>query len=174
MLRAMTVLLVLILLAVIVGGVVVYLRARRNRTAALGDQSARPGGPVDPLADHQGVTDIRTVRAGDMIDYGDQLYFVRGSLRLKEGGYSWSSTSSTTRVGPGCGCRSRRTPTWRSSCGGRPRTSPSRVARRWRSAASPTGVRRTAPPRTSRRARRRSPSAGRWSTSTTRGRTARR
>jgi len=88
MLAAMTeLLLVLILLAVIVGGVVLYLRSRQKRAAAV---QPRPGGPVDPLADHQGVTDIRTVRAGDMIDYGDQLYFVRGSLRLKEGGYSWS------------------------------------------------------------------------------------
>src|SRR5262245_17186932 len=87
MLAPMTeVLLVLIVLAVIAVGVVFYLRSRQRRAAA----PVRPGEPVDPLADHQGVTDIRTVRAGDMIDYGDQLYFVRGSLRLTEGGYSWS------------------------------------------------------------------------------------
>jgi hypothetical protein len=87
MLARMTeVLLVLVLLAVIAVGVVLYLRSRQRRAPV----EARPGKPVDPLADHQGVTDIRTVRAGDMIDYGDQLYFVRGSLRLKEGGYSWS------------------------------------------------------------------------------------
>jgi hypothetical protein len=87
MLAAMTeVLLVLILLALIAVGVVLYVRSRQRRAPV----EERPGKPVDPLADHQGVTDIRTVRAGDMIDYGDQLYFVRGSLRLTEGGYSWS------------------------------------------------------------------------------------
>jgi hypothetical protein len=87
MLAHMTeVLLVLVLFAVITVGVVLYLGSRERRASV----EARPGKPVDPLADHQGVTDIRTVRAGDMIDYGDQLYFVRGSLRLKEGGYSWS------------------------------------------------------------------------------------
>jgi hypothetical protein len=87
MLAGMTeLLLVLILLAVVAVGVVLFLRMRQNRTPAV----AGPGKPVDPLADHQGITDIRTVRAGDMIDYGDQLYFVRGSLRLTEGGYSWS------------------------------------------------------------------------------------
>ena len=87
MLAAMTeLLLVLILLAVVAVGVVFYLRSRQNRKPV----DERPGKPVDPLADHQGVTDIRTVRAGDMIDYGDQLYFVRGSLRLTEGGYTWS------------------------------------------------------------------------------------
>jgi hypothetical protein len=80
-------LLVLIVLVVVGVGVVFYLRARANRRRPVEE---RPGKPVDPLADHQGVTDIRTVRAGDMIDYGDQLYFVRGSLRFKEGGYSWS------------------------------------------------------------------------------------
>lgn len=78
-------LLVLILLAVVGVGVMLWLRTR-----AKNEQAAEQGKPEDPLADHQGVTDIRTVRAGDMIDYGGQLYFVRGSLRNTEGGYSWS------------------------------------------------------------------------------------
>lgn len=83
----MTELLLVLILLVLVGvGVVLFLRARANRQPI----AERPGKPVDPLADHQGVTDIRTVRAGDMIDYADQLYFVRGSLRLTESGYSWS------------------------------------------------------------------------------------
>jgi hypothetical protein len=87
MLAGMTeVLLILLLLAVVAVGVVLYLRSKAKRTPV----DERPGKPIDPLADHQGVTDIRTVRAGDMIDYGDQLYFVRGSLRLTEGGYTWS------------------------------------------------------------------------------------
>jgi hypothetical protein len=79
-------LLVIVLLAVIV---LIILGVQRTRRA--NRQAAAPARkPEDPLADHQGVTDIRTVRAGDMIDYMDQLYFVRGSLRLTEGGYSWS------------------------------------------------------------------------------------
>ncbi len=87
MLAGMELLLVLILVAVIAVGVVLYLRSKKDRKPV----AERPGKPVDPLAeDHQGVTDIRTVRAGDMIDYGDQLYFVRGSLRLTESGYTWS------------------------------------------------------------------------------------
>jgi Domain of unknown function (DUF4178) len=80
-------LLVLILLALIGVGVVLWQRARAKRRPVAAEAQAKP---VDPLADHQGVTDIRTVRAGDMIDYGDKLYFVRGSLRLTESGYSWS------------------------------------------------------------------------------------
>jgi len=80
-------LLVLILLAVVVVGVLVWQRSRAARKPVVAET---PGKPVDPLADHQGVTDIRTVRAGDMIEYADKLYFVRGSLRLTESGYSWS------------------------------------------------------------------------------------
>ncbi|OLF08164.1 hypothetical protein BLA60_25245 [Actinophytocola xinjiangensis] len=80
-------LLVLILLAVVVVGVLVWQRSRADRKPVAAET---PGKPVDPLADHQGVTDIRTVRAGDMIEYADKLYFVRGSLRLTESGYSWS------------------------------------------------------------------------------------
>lgn len=78
-----------IVLIVLVAALVVFLvlRGRANSKPAAPQEPAKP---QDPLADHQGVTDIRTVRAGDMIDYGDQLYFVRGSLRLTEGGYSWS------------------------------------------------------------------------------------
>ncbi|HEY9472448.1 MAG TPA: DUF4178 domain-containing protein [Mycobacteriales bacterium] len=80
-------LLALILLALIaLVAVLVYRMRAANRPPA-----PRPDvGPVDPLRDHEGVTDVRTVRAGDMIDYAGLLYFVRGSLRLTEGGYSWS------------------------------------------------------------------------------------
>jgi uncharacterized protein DUF4178 len=76
---------VLIVLVVVLIGVLV-MRGRANSKPV----EQAPAKPEDPLRDHEGVTDIRTVRAGDMIDYGDQLYFVRGSLRLTEGGYGWS------------------------------------------------------------------------------------
>lgn len=82
----MTALLIVLIVLVVALIVLLVLRARRKAKPA----SQAPAEPKDPLADHQGVTDIRTVRAGDMIDYGDQLYFVRGSLRLTEGGYSWA------------------------------------------------------------------------------------
>ncbi len=82
----MTVLVVVLIVLVAALIVILVLRGRSGGKPA----PQAPEKPADPLADHQGVTDIRTVRAGDMIDYADQLYFVRGSLRLTEGGYSWS------------------------------------------------------------------------------------
>jgi hypothetical protein len=83
------VLVVVLILVVVALIVVLVLRGRAANRAKTAEPQA-PAKPQDPLADHQGVTDIRTVRAGDMIDYGDQLYFVRGSLRLTEGGFTWS------------------------------------------------------------------------------------
>jgi hypothetical protein len=80
-----TVLIVVLIVLVAALIVVLVMRGRSTKPAP-----QAPAKPQDPLADHEGVTDIRTVRAGDMIDYGDQLYFVRGSLRLTEGGYGWS------------------------------------------------------------------------------------
>jgi hypothetical protein len=81
------VVLVVVLIVVVVALVaVLVLRGRANSKPP----AQAPAKPQDPLADHEGVTDVRTIRAGDMVDYGDQLYFVRGSLRLTEGGYRWS------------------------------------------------------------------------------------
>lgn len=84
----MTEFLLVVVLIVVIALIVLIVRRGRQANRRAAPAQARK--PEDPLADHQGVTDIRTVRAGDMIDYLDQLYFVRGSLRLTEGGYSWS------------------------------------------------------------------------------------
>lgn len=75
---------VIALLALI--AVVVVVAVRRSRRVP---PPAAPGPAQDPLAGHEGVTDVRTLRAGDMVDYRGTLYFVRGSLRLTEGGFSW-------------------------------------------------------------------------------------
>lgn len=83
----MEVVLVLVVLALIAVVVVLVMRGRAASRQSV--QESRPE-PKDPLADHEGITDVRTVRAGDMVEYGDTLYFVRGSLRLTEGGSTWS------------------------------------------------------------------------------------
>lgn len=81
----MDVLLVVALVAVsALLGVVAFLAARRSRRVP----PPAPGAPVDPLVSHEGDTDVRALRTGDMVDYQGALYFVRGSLRLTEGGSS--------------------------------------------------------------------------------------
>jgi hypothetical protein len=82
----MDTMLVVVLVAVLaLIALVVWLAMRRSRRVP----SPAPAAPSDPLASHEGVTDVRTLRPGDMVDYRGVLYFVRGSLRLTEGGYSW-------------------------------------------------------------------------------------
>lgn len=76
---------VLLVLLVLVALLVVVLVVRSRRA-----RQEPPRRPEDPLATHSGVTDVRTLQAGDMVDYRDTLYFVRGSLRLTEGGSNWS------------------------------------------------------------------------------------
>ncbi len=80
---AVLVVVVIAVLALIALGVWFAVRRSRTETA-----QSRPS-PADPLASDEGVTDVRTLRAGDMVDYRGTLYFVRGSLRLTEGGYTW-------------------------------------------------------------------------------------
>src|SRR5262245_57551835 len=85
---ALLVLLAVIALALIVliGLLVVVLR-RRGESA----RPAQPPMPRDPFspADQVG-GDPRTLKAGDMIEYLGVRYFVRGSVRMREGGFTWS------------------------------------------------------------------------------------
>jgi hypothetical protein len=83
---AIVILLALILVALIV--LIVVLLRRRSGTQA---QAPAPAVPRDPFAPEDQVAgDPRTLKAGDMVEYLGTRYFVRGSVRLKEGGFTWS------------------------------------------------------------------------------------
>ncbi|MFI0483736.1 DUF4178 domain-containing protein [Actinomadura sp. 9N215] len=85
---AIVILLALILVALIV--LIIVLLRRRSGTARTGPAPA-PAAPRDPFAaEDQVAGDPRTLKAGDMVEYLGTRYFVRGSVRLKEGGYTWS------------------------------------------------------------------------------------
>ncbi|GAA4917104.1 DUF4178 domain-containing protein [Stackebrandtia albiflava] len=81
----------LVVVALAVGAFVVY-KIRRDRREA--DRRARQAAaPKDPFADFD--TDVlrgdpRALKAGDILDTHGETLTVRGSLRLKEGGYHWS------------------------------------------------------------------------------------
>ena len=80
------ILLGLILIALVVL-IVVLLRRRPSASPA----PAAPAAPRDPFAPGDQVTgDPRTLKAGDMVEYLGVRYFVRGSVRLREGGFTWS------------------------------------------------------------------------------------
>jgi hypothetical protein len=89
-----TALLALLLLLLLVAVAVAVALANRRNAAAAGRPPQGTGGPAapaDPFADLGEVAgDPRKLKAGDMVEYLGRRYFVRGSLRLSEGGYSWS------------------------------------------------------------------------------------
>jgi hypothetical protein len=75
---------------------------QRTRAARKRQQTPAAPGPVDPFADAD--TDVlrgdpRRVKAGDMVEAYGKTLAVRGSLHLKEGGYSWSEHFLDTGTG---------------------------------------------------------------------------
>ncbi|WP_267595888.1 DUF4178 domain-containing protein [Carbonactinospora thermoautotrophica] len=79
-------LVVLLLLALIV---LVVILIRQSRKTA--QQAPAAPQPADPFADaYQIAGDPRALKPGDMVEYLGQRFFVRGTLRLREGGYRWS------------------------------------------------------------------------------------
>ncbi|MBB0246450.1 DUF4178 domain-containing protein [Streptomyces alkaliphilus] len=78
---------------------VAALRAARRRPAA---STAGARRPADPFAPEDGVGgDPRTIAAGDLVEYLGERLFVRGSLRLTEGGFTWSEHFLDAMDGPG-------------------------------------------------------------------------
>ncbi|KUP95621.1 hypothetical protein AC529_16600 [Thermobifida cellulosilytica TB100] len=79
-----------ILLAAIAlaAAVVVYLmiRDRKKKPPAL--SAAKP--PQDPFAEQGTQGDPRTIKVGDMLEIGVERVWVRGTLRLSEGGWEWA------------------------------------------------------------------------------------
>lgn len=85
----------LLLTAAVTAIVIIALRARRSRVRPL-------PAPADPFSpDGHTAGDPRTLKAGDMVEYLGERLFVRGSLRLTEGGFSWSEHFLDAMDGPG-------------------------------------------------------------------------
>ncbi|MGW5385899.1 DUF4178 domain-containing protein [Nocardia sp. NPDC003963] len=88
--------LVLLVVVLVVAGIALFLLVRRR------DEPPAPAGPVDPFADKDSDAlrgDPRVLKAGDIVDIFGETYTVRGSLRLKEGGYQWSEHLLDTAKG---------------------------------------------------------------------------
>ncbi|MDE3724359.1 MULTISPECIES: DUF4178 domain-containing protein [Nocardiopsis] len=80
-------LLVIVAVTVAVVAVVYAVRAAKRSTPP----PPRPA-PHDPFANTGDSTagDPRAIKAGDMIDWGTERTWIRGTLRLSEGGYDWA------------------------------------------------------------------------------------
>ncbi|MGI5220445.1 DUF4178 domain-containing protein [Nocardia sp. CA-290969] len=77
----------MLIVVLVVAGIALYLFVKRK------NEQAAPPVPVDPFADKDTDAlrgDPRGLKAGDIVDIFNETFTVRGSLRLKEGGYQWS------------------------------------------------------------------------------------
>lgn len=80
-----TVILLTILIAAAV--ILISLLVRVRKTTA---PSSDPTPLRDPFADSGTQGDPRTIKVGDMLDIGAERVWVRGTLRLSEGGWEWA------------------------------------------------------------------------------------
>lgn len=75
-------------------------KAKRERET----QAAAASTPRDPFASDQNTGgDPAAIKAGDLLEFGNEKYFVRGTLWISEGGYDWAehffqSDDSATRL----------------------------------------------------------------------------
>ncbi|WP_129665531.1 DUF4178 domain-containing protein [Phytoactinopolyspora endophytica] len=83
----MEIVVAIITIVVIAVAVVMIVRALQSRNRSTPAAAA----PRDPFAPEDSTFgDPRTLKAGDMVELLGERMFVRGSLRLREGGYQWS------------------------------------------------------------------------------------
>lgn len=84
------IILIIVVVAALAVAAYAYVTKRRNTEQAQGQlqQRSQPADPFAPNRDTGG--DPRQIRAGDMLEFGGEKFFVRGSLRIAEGGYTWS------------------------------------------------------------------------------------
>jgi len=81
----MEALLVLLFLAFIVGGAIVFVRSRKKGSAVDPAPLAAPARAQEPI----GGVDVRALKVGDVVNYEDRDYIVEGTLRFDQGGFRW-------------------------------------------------------------------------------------
>ncbi|RBP63420.1 uncharacterized protein DUF4178 [Brevibacterium sanguinis] len=75
-------------IVVLVTVLIMRMRAKKKQDAA---ESQAPRRPADPFAADQNTGgDPMKIKAGDLLEFGNEKYFVRGTLRISEGGYEWA------------------------------------------------------------------------------------
>lgn len=80
-----TALAIVIFSALIVAGVVVFVRGRRARTGVGGrGTGGLPAAPADPPP-----SGVRTLKPGDVVNHDGGDWIVEGTLRLEQDGFQW-------------------------------------------------------------------------------------
>lgn len=81
--------LLLLILASFAAVLIILIRLRSRSAAGAPSASSPPRDPLDVTTDTQG--DPRDLKVGDMVDLDGRRAWIRGSLRMAEGGYTWVS-----------------------------------------------------------------------------------
>ncbi|MGO1397946.1 DUF4178 domain-containing protein [Brevibacterium yomogidense] len=81
-----------IAVALVVAAIVlIILLVRRSKESSRRHQQSAAQPPRDPFApDSSTAGDPRTLKAGDLLQFGDDKAWIRGSLRYREGMYVWA------------------------------------------------------------------------------------
>jgi len=85
--RIMEVFLVLVFLALIVGGAVVYMRGRKRQAGA--GRAPASELPAAPAPEPIGGVEVRALKVSDVVNYEGRDYIVEGTLRFDQGGFRW-------------------------------------------------------------------------------------
>lgn len=99
---ALLVILIVLVAVVAIAGLVIVLLARNAAKKQADKLRYEANRPRDPLADTDSDAlrgDPRRVKAGDMIDVKGEGFAVRGTLRLREGSYTWVEALLDTGTG---------------------------------------------------------------------------
>lgn len=81
---------VLVFIVVIIITVIIVRRRAASRRK-FEENAAASRRPQDPFAPEQNTGgDPETIKAGDLLEFGNEKFFVRGTLRISEGGYDWA------------------------------------------------------------------------------------
>nr|WP_028648871.1 DUF4178 domain-containing protein [Nocardiopsis sp. CNT312] len=93
----MTVVVLAVAIALVAVIIAVVVALRKNQTKAAPHAPTTPKDPFAPEGDTTG--DPRTLKAGDMLDWGVERTWIRGSLRLSQGGFTWTEHFFETEEG---------------------------------------------------------------------------
>lgn len=81
----------IVVFAIVVLVTILIVRRRAAKAKQEAAANSTPATPRDPFDAGQNTGgDPLNIKAGDLLEFGNEKFFVRGTLRIAEGGYDWA------------------------------------------------------------------------------------